>query len=352
MELTESNFETSFVLRLLEKDVFPDFLIRTRIRSLLRDRIASETKENAEAQLTHKLNYIRTLKNSPIAIDTLAANEQHYEVPPEFFTHILGPRMKYSSGYWKSKQSNFEESEEDMLFLTFQRAEIKDGMKILDLGCGWGSVSLTLAEKYPKCKITGVSNSRTQKEFIEQRAKERKIKNLTIITQDMNVFNTKEKFDRIISVEMLEHMKNYEAIFQKISGFLEKDGKFFVHIFTHSKFAYPFEVVDESDWMAKYFFTGGQMPSDDLFLYFQKDLTVENHWVVNGTHYGRTSEAWYQNLLKNKSKLLPILQSTYGEGNATKWFVYWKVFFLACAELWNYKNGEEWFVSHYLFRKR
>ncbi|EOQ95020.1 cyclopropane-fatty-acyl-phospholipid synthase [Leptospira wolbachii serovar Codice str. CDC] len=337
---------------LLEKDIFPDWLIRFRIRQLLNLRIKQERKESVTAQLQHKMNYVNELKKSPIAVHTEAANEQHYEVPSDFFTYVMGPRMKYSSGYWPSLDTSFAESEEEMLRITVERAEIKNGMKVLDLGCGWGSISLYIAEHFPKSKVTGVSNSKTQKEFIDKRAKERGLKNLTIITKDMNDFTTKDKFDRIVSVEMLEHMKNYEKLFEKLSKFLVADGKFFIHIFTHKEFAYPFEVIDETDFMAKYFFTGGQMPSDDLFLYFQKDFLIENHWVVNGTHYARTSEAWYDNMILNKDKLLPILASTYGEKEKTKWFVYWKVFFLACAELWDYRNGEEWFVSHYLLRKR
>ncbi|TGN19764.1 methyltransferase domain-containing protein [Leptospira idonii] len=346
--------ESSFSLNsLLEKDIFPDWLIRIRIRQLLDLRLKQETKENEELQLAHKIDYVNELKQSPIAVHTKAANEQHYEVPSEFFTYVMGPRMKYSSGYWPlGDQTNFAESEEAMLRLSLERAELQDGMTVLDLGCGWGSISLYVAEKFPKCKVTGVSNSKTQKLFIEARAKERGLKNITILTQDMNEFTIREKFDRIISVEMLEHMKNYEKLFEKLAKFLKEDGKFFVHIFTHKKFAYPFEVVDDTDWMAKYFFTGGQMPSDDLFLYFQKDFLIENHWIVNGTHYARTSEAWYENLLKHKDKVLEILKDTYGEKEKTKWFVYWKVFFLACAELWAYRNGEEWLVSHYLFRKR
>ncbi len=344
--------ETSLINRLLEKDFFPDWLIRIQIRKLLSLRLKGESKGTAVLDQIHKMQYIQELKNSSIAVATEAANEQHYEVPSEFFTYVMGPRMKYSSGFWPEDKTTFAESEEAMLKLTVERAQLENGMSLLDLGCGWGSVSLYVAEKFPKCKVTGVSNSRTQKEFIEARAKEKGLKNITILTQDMNVFKTKEKFDRIISVEMLEHMKNYELLFEKLATFLNKDGKFFIHIFTHHKFAYPFEVKDDTDWMAKYFFTGGQMPSHDLFLYFQKDFLIEDHWVVNGKHYAKTSEAWYENTIANKAKILPILAKTYGESEKTKWFVYWKVFFLACAELWHYRNGEEWFVSHYLFRKR
>ena len=322
------------------------------IRNLLKQRLTEENKGSQEAKQLHLNAYIEKLKASPIAINTSDANEQHYEVPTEFYNYVLGKRMKYSGGYWPSGADTLDASEEAMLKLSCERAQLKDGQSVLDLGCGWGSVSLYVAEKFPNCKITGVSNSKTQKEYIDSVAKEKGFKNLTIITQDMNDFQIKEKFDRIISVEMLEHMKNYQKLFEKLSGFLKPEGLFFIHIFTHKEFAYPFEVRDETDWMAKYFFTGGMMPSHNLFLYFQNHLTIRNHWVVNGVHYGKTSEAWLENMDKNKTQILPILEKAYGKENVTKWWSYWRIFFLSCAELFSYRNGEEWLVSHYLFQKK
>ncbi len=340
------------IFSLLEKNLIPDLLIRVGIRALLRDRLEEENKGSLEKNQEHLNQYIEILKNSPIAINTQDANEQHYEVPTEFYQYVLGKRMKYSGGLWKKDVESLDVSEEDMLALSVERAEIKNGDSILELGCGWGSMSLYLAEKFPKSKVVGVSNSKTQKEYIDAVAREKKFKNLTIITKDMNVFTTKDKFDKIVSVEMLEHMKNYQVLFKKISSFLKPGGKFFIHIFSHKTFAYPFEVRDESDWMAKYFFTGGMMPSHDLFLHFQDDLSIEKQWTVDGTHYGKTSEAWLKNMDKNKSKIIPIFEKTYGKENVTKWWVYWRVFFLACAELWDYDDGQEWIVSHYLFRKK
>lgn len=340
------------IFNLLEKDIIPDFLIRMGIRNLLKQRLTEENKGSQEAKQLHLNAYIEKLKASPIAINTSDANEQHYEVPTEFYNYVLGKRMKYSGGYWPSGADTLDASEEAMLKLSCERAQLKDGQSVLDLGCGWGSVSLYVAEKFPNCKITGVSNSKTQKEYIDSVAKEKGFKNLTIITQDMNDFQIKEKFDRIISVEMLEHMKNYQKLFEKLSGFLKPEGLFFIHIFTHKEFAYPFEVRDETDWMAKYFFTGGMMPSHNLFLYFQDNLTIRNHWVVNGVHYGKTSEAWLENMDKNKTQILPILEKAYGKENVTKWWSYWRIFFLSCAELFSYRNGEEWLVSHYLFQKK
>lgn len=322
------------------------------IRNLLKQRLTEENKGSQEAKQLHLNAYIEKLKASPIAINTSDANEQHYEVPTEFYNYVLGKRMKYSGGYWPSGADTLDASEEAMLKLSCERAQLKNGQSVLDLGCGWGSVSLYVAEKFPNCKITGVSNSKTQKEYIDSVAKEKGFKNLTIITQDMNDFQIKEKFDRIISVEMLEHMKNYQKLFEKLSGFLKPEGLFFIHIFTHKEFAYPFEVRDETDWMAKYFFTGGMMPSHNLFLYFQNHLTIRNHWVVNGVHYGKTSEAWLENMDKNKTQILPILEKAYGKENVTKWWSYWRIFFLSCAELFSYRNGEEWLVSHYLFQKK
>ncbi|TGK20089.1 class I SAM-dependent methyltransferase [Leptospira fluminis] len=342
----------SLLYRLLEKDFFPDWLIRIRIRRLLKVRLRQENRGTREKDQEHLIEYVRKLKESPIAIHTNAANEQHYEVPSDFFRLVMGRYMKYSSGFWASPDVGIDESERAMLELTCKRAGLKDGMTVLDLGCGWGSLSLYVAETYPKCKILGVSNSGSQKKYIDAEAGRRGLRNLTIQTADANVFKTNIKFDRILSVEMLEHVRNYEALFERLAGFLKKDGLFFIHIFTHKTYAYAFEVVDDTDWMAKYFFTGGQMPSHDLLLYFQKDFLIEDQWVIDGKHYSLTSEAWLRNMYSDRMKILGILERTYGKENALKWFVYWKVFFLSCAELWKFRNGEEWAVSHYLFRKR
>ncbi|MGJ4754675.1 SAM-dependent methyltransferase [Leptospira kmetyi] len=342
----------NWIYDLMEKDVFPDWLIRFRIRGLLADRLKQENKGSLEANQKHKIAYVDSLKKSPIAIHTKAANEQHYEVPAEFFKLVMGKHMKYSSGYWETPNVSFDESERRMLEITCQRAKIENGMSVLDLGCGWGSLSLYLAENYPKSKITGVSNSKSQKKYIDEQAKKRGLKNLTIVTADMNDFKISAKFDRLVSVEMLEHMKNYEKLFERFASFLKPKGLFFVHIFTHNRFPYAFEVIDDTDWMSRYFFTGGQMPSHDLFLYFQKDFQIQDQWVVNGNHYALTSEAWLNGMYQNREEVMRIFSETYGPGQALKWFVYWKVFFMACAELWKYKNGEEWIVSHYLFSKR
>lgn len=337
---------------LLEKNLVPDFLIRAGIKRICAERIKEETVADFEHQQQKFMDFVALLKQSPIAVETKAANEQHYEVPTEFFKWVLGKNLKYSSGYWKDGVTSFDQSEDDMLSLTCERAELKNGMDILECGCGWGSLSLFMATKFPESKVTGVSNSATQKLYIDSEAKKRGITNLQIITCDMNVFQTSEKFDRIVSVEMFEHMRNYKSLLEKLSGFLRDDGKMFIHIFTHHSLCYLYEVKNDTDWMAKYFFSGGIMPSDHLLLYFADHFKIEKHWRVNGMHYSKTSEAWLTKMDEHKELIMPLFEKTYGENQAVKWWVYWRVFFMACAELFGYKNGTEWMVSHYLFEKQ
>ena len=338
--------------KLLEKNLLPDWLIRIGIRRLLRERLREENRGSADAQQKHLLTLVEELKQLPIAVETKAANEQHYEVPTRFYQLCLGTRLKYSGALWPDGVATLDEAEEKMLSLTCKRAQLADGQKVLELGCGWGSLSLWMAENYPNSKITGVSNSATQKIHIDAEAQKRGLKNLRIITCDINQFDIIEKFDRVVSVEMFEHMKNYERLMGNISRWLKPDGKLFVHIFTHKTLAYHFVVRDESDWMARYFFAGGIMPSDDLLLYFQRALAIENHWRVSGTHYQKTAEAWLANMDANEKEIRPLFAQIYGADNATRWWVYWRVFYMACAELWGFRNGEEWLVSHYLFRNR
>ncbi len=329
---------------LLEKNLIPDMLIRGRIRKFLRQRLAEETVR--EPMLN---DLIRELKNSPIAVETKAANEQHYEVPTAFYKHCLGKHLKYSACLFEGTE-NLDEAGEKMLALYMERAGLRNGMHILELGCGWGSLSLYMSEKLPDAMITAVSNSSTQKTFIDTEAEKRGIRNLNIITCDMNVFDPGRQYDRIISIEMFEHMRNYKELLKRISTWLNDEGKLFIHIFTHCKFSYKFEVRDESDWMSKYFFTGGIMPGKKLMYAFDEHMQVEKYWDVNGMHYGKTAEAWLENMDRNRSAIREIFAETYGR-ESLKWFVYWRIFFMACAELWNFNQGEEWSVSHYLFKK-
>ncbi len=336
---------------ILEKNLLPDSLVRAGIRRLLRQRLAEENKGSAESQQEHLMKLIEKFKSSPIAINTADANTQHYEIPAEFFAMVMGKYMKYSSGYWNEGVKDLDASERDMLELTCRRAELTDGQRVLDLGCGWGSLSLFMAEKYPKSKITAISNSHSQKAFIDARKIQQGIMNLEVITADMNNFQTAEKYDRVVSVEMFEHMRNYMLLLRKINDFLTPEGKLFVHIFSHKEYTYTFETKDESDWMGRYFFTGGLMPGDNLLFYFNDHLRITNHWIVSGANYSRTAEAWLNNMDKHKAEIMPVLERVYGKNEALRWWVYWRIFFMSCAELWGYKGGNEWFVSHYLFSR-
>ena len=331
---------------LLEKNLLPDWLLRIGIRRLLAQRIRGEsTTYRREA-------YVADLKTRALAEQTAAANTQHYEVPTRFYQLCLGQNLKYSGCLYPTGKETLDQAEDAMLALYAERAQLADGQTILELGCGWGSLCLYNAKKFPRAQITAISNSRTQKEHIDAEAKQRGLTNLTIITADINVFDTAPaQFDRVVSVEMFEHLKNYQRLFAHIARWLKPGGMLFTHIFTHHRFSYHFVARDSTDWMSRYFFTGGQMPAHDLFLQFQDDLKLVSDWKVNGRHYQKTAEHWLQNMDAHRAEIFPIFVQTYGAENATKWWAYWRVFYLSCAELWGFRGGEEWLVSHYLFRK-
>lgn len=326
---------------LAERGLVPLVGLRYGVRKLVEQRLHEAASGPDVTAFAHELRL------SPVALSPEKANQQHYEVPPEFFEVVLGPRLKYSGAYWPEGVDSLGQAEDAMLDLTSRRAGLEDGQDVLELGCGWGSLTLHMARRFPSSRITAVSNSAPQRRFIESRAPS----NVRVITADVNDLTLSERYDRVVSVEMFEHMRNYRELLGRIRGWLRPEGRLFVHIFCHRKHAYPYETEGTDNWMGRHFFTGGIMPSLDLLSRFDEDLVEEARWTVDGTHYSRTARAWRENLEERRDDVLRIFEGTYGAA-ADRWYHRWRLFFLACEELFGYGGGKEWMVAHYQFAPR
>ncbi len=334
-----------------ETGLVPDSVIRAGIRRLLDRKLREIHATDVEKSASIKNRFVHMMGESPVAIVPHLANEQHYEVPAAFFSEVLGRHRKYSCCYWPAGVEDLDAAEEAALQVTVERSGIEDGMKILDLGCGWGSLSLWIAEHFPNASVTSVSNSRSQHDFITKAAENRGLDNIEVHVADMNDFASSGTYDRIVSVEMFEHMRNYPELFRRIGDWLEPEGRFFLHIFCHR--TTPYEYIDKgpSDWMSRHFFSGGIMPSADLPIRIAGHLAVEEHWQWNGLHYARTLRAWLQRMDSRRNAVMPILEETYGKGEADRWRMRWRIFFMACEELFAYNEGREWYVSQYLLKR-
>ena len=333
----------STALSLAERGYLPDAAVRFGIRRLCAARLREESEK-----VVSRPGAIRTVATA-VAPEPEAANRQHYEVPPEFFETVLGPALKYSCCYWGDPAADLATAEKSALRVTCERAEIGEGMDVLELGCGWGAASLWIAERYPSCTVTAVSNSHSQRHFIESRARMRGLTNLTVVTADMNDFDTGKQFDRVVSIEMFEHMRNHEELMRRVSHWLKPGGKLFVHLFCHRAFEYEFDTEGPSNWMGRHFFSGGLMPSEAMLPSCQDHLELVSKWAWSGMHYQRTALAWLANLDSRRDAVLDVFRQAYGAAEAGLWLARWRIFFLACAELWGYRRGSEWYVSHYLF---
>ena len=339
------------ILEWTEQGRVPDAVVRAGIRRLCRQRLKDIEAFDIEASARRLEAFVRMMDDAPVAPVPELANEQHYEVPAAFFDTVLGGHRKYSCAHWDENTQTLDEAEASALRISCERAGIEDGMDVLDLGCGWGSLSLWIARNYPGCNVTAVSNSAPQRAFIEAEAARDGLHNLTVITADMNGFEAPGRYDRVVSVEMFEHMRNYRELFGRIHGWLKPGGRFFMHIFCHRSTPYEFLDQGDSDWMSRHFFSGGIMPSDDLPLRFQDRLQLLRRDRWNGRHYERTSNAWLENMDARRDAVMPILEATYGPEAASKWFQRWRIFFMACAELFGLDEGREWHVGHYLFQR-
>ena len=333
------------VIDLAERGWVPEPVVRAGIRRLIRGRLADQARRapDPEAALAA---FVRSMERAELAPVPHLANQQHYEVPAAFFEAVLGRHLKYSCALWEPGTETLDDAEAAMLDLTCRRAGLADGQRILELGCGWGSLSLWVAGRHPRARVTAVSNSASQGAFIRSRAAALGLANLEVVTADMNRFAAAGRFDRVVSVEMFEHMRNWPALLARIGGWLEPDGRLFLHVFSHRRYAYPFDVDGRGDWMARHFFTGGIMPAHDLIVRVPSPFEAEERWLVDGTHYQRTAEAWLGRLDAGRDRAVAALSTVLPRREADLQVGRWRLFFQACAELFGFAGGEEWGVSH------
>ncbi len=341
----------NLAVQLAETGWVPVPLLRAGIRQLLRARLRQIGASDPEISAERQAAFLQHMASAPIALVPEKANEQHYELPPAFFEKVLGPHRKYSCCYWSAETQTLADAEAEALQRTCDHAQFEDGHSLLDLGCGWGSLSLWIASRYPRSTVLAVSNAQNQIDYLREQASRRNLRNLQAERGDMNDFDPGQRFDRIVSVEMFEHMRNWPRLLRNVRSWLTPGGRFLMHVFVHRSVPYEYSPAGPSDWMSRYFFTGGMMPSDSLPLHCQEDLQIQRQWRWSGRHYARTCDAWLQNFWQNEREILPILKSVYGQ-NARLWQIRWQLFFLACAELFKYRSGQEWWVSHYLLAPR
>jgi cyclopropane-fatty-acyl-phospholipid synthase len=344
--------EAPTALRLAESGLLPDAALRLGIRHLLRQRLQELRHGDGESAAALTQRFLASLRAAPLALVPDKANEQHYELPPALFGAMLGPQRKYSCCWWPEGVNTLEQAEEAALAETAARAQLANGQQILELGCGWGSLSLWMASHFPDSRILSISNSASQREYIEAQAAARGLRNLQVQTADFNAFDTERRFDRVVSVEMFEHLRNWPRAFARVAGWLRPEGLFFLHVFAHREAPYAFEVRDATDWMSQYFFSGGMMPSDDLALLCQDALALQQRWRWDGRHYARTAAAWLKRFDAHRSELMPMFEAVYGRAQASMWWQRWRLFLLSVEELFAYDHGQQWWVSHYLFAPR
>lgn len=333
-----------------ERRLIPDSVLRLGIRRQCAQRLRDEHDNDVEGADRSYSQLLHELRNSAIAIETDAANAQHYELPARFFELCLGEQLKYSACYYPRGDETLDQAERAMLALYGERAQLVDGQDVLELGCGWGSFTLWMAEHFPRSRITAVSNSHSQRAYILGQAQARGLANIRVITCDVNVLDLPaDSFDRVVSVEMFEHVRNYEKLLANISRWLRRDGQLFVHIFCHRNRMYRFETDGDDNWMGRHFFTGGLMPAADTLLHFQQSLLLQQRWLLSGAHYRNTANHWLQNQDRHHDEVRSVLASAYGVDNAALWVQRWRMFWMACAELFGYRDGQEWLVAHYRF---